>query len=56
MKRSLVILIQFTRQTGHRHPHLEDAINNYRGLLIQMGCTKDEVAARLKRLAPEIFK
>ncbi|MFH1371767.1 MAG: tetratricopeptide repeat protein [Planctomycetota bacterium] len=56
MKRHLVIFIKFTRQTGHPHPHLEDAINNYTSLLMQMGHSKDEVTDRLKRLAPEMFK
>ncbi len=56
MERHLVIFLQFTRRTGHPHPHLEDAINNYTGLLIQMGYRKEEVAARLKNLAPEMFK
>jgi tetratricopeptide (TPR) repeat protein len=56
MQRLLVILLQFTRRTGHPHPHLEDAINNYTGLLMQMGHSKDEIGARLKRLAPEMFQ
>ncbi len=56
MQRHLVILLQFKRRTGHPHPHLEDAINNYAGLLMQMGHSKDEVGARLKRLAPEMFQ
>jgi len=56
MERHLVIFLQFTRRTGHPHPHLEDAIKNYEALLMQMGCTEDEVVARLKRLAPDMFK
>jgi hypothetical protein len=55
-QRVVVILLQFTRRTGYPHPHLEAAISNYTGLLIQMGYREDEVAARLKRLAPEMFK
>ncbi len=51
----VLILLQFTRQTGHPHPHLEAVINNYTGLLVQMGYREDEVAARLKNLAPEMF-
>jgi hypothetical protein len=35
---------------------LEDAINNYAGLLMQMGHSKDEVLNRLKRIAPEMFE
>ncbi len=56
MKRVVEILLQFTRRTGHPHPHLEDAVKNYTGLLRQMGYSKDEVDARLNRLAPEMFK
>jgi tetratricopeptide (TPR) repeat protein len=55
-ERTLVIFLQFTRRTGHPHPHLQDAIENYRRLLMQMGHSEDEVAARLKRLAPEMFE
>jgi len=56
MKRHLVIFLQFTRRTGHPHPHLNAAIKNYSGLLMQMGCSKDDVLAQLKRLAPEMFE
>jgi len=56
MERILVILLLFTRRTGHPHPHLDAASNNYGGLLMQMGHSKDQVAARLKRLAPEMFE
>ncbi|HEY5504960.1 MAG TPA: tetratricopeptide repeat protein, partial [Sedimentisphaerales bacterium] len=56
MKRVVEILIEFTRRTGHPHPHLKDAIENYAGLLMKMGYSKEEVTDRLKRLAPEMFK
>jgi len=56
MKRAVEILLQFSRRTGHPHPHLEAAINNYNALLMQMGHSEAEVAARLKRLAPEMFE
>ncbi len=56
MERHLVIFLQFTRRTGHPHPHLDAAIKNYEALLMQMGYSKDEVVARLKRLAPEMFE
>jgi len=54
-ERHLVIFLEFTRRNGHPHPHLQDAINNYSRLLVQMGHSEEQVAARLKRLAPEIF-
>jgi tetratricopeptide (TPR) repeat protein len=56
MERHLVIFLQFTRRTGHPHPHLETAVNNYTALLLQMGHSQDEITARLKRLAPEFFE
>ncbi len=56
MERHLVIFLQFTRRTGHPHPHLPDAIENYKALLTQMGHSEDEVNNRLKRLAPEMFE
>jgi tetratricopeptide (TPR) repeat protein len=55
MERHLVILLQFTRQTGHPHPHLNNAINNFAGLLTQLGQTKNQITARLQYLAPEFF-
>jgi tetratricopeptide (TPR) repeat protein len=54
MERVLAIVLQFTRRTGHPHPHLKTAINNYTALLIKMGHSEDQVAARLKHLIPEM--
>jgi tetratricopeptide (TPR) repeat protein len=55
MRRVLVIFLEFTRRVGHRHPHLGDAIKNYRVLLTKMGYSEDEVMERLKGLGPEMF-
>ncbi|MCK5272017.1 MAG: tetratricopeptide repeat protein, partial [Sedimentisphaerales bacterium] len=55
MERVVVILLQFTRQTGHPHPHLKTTINNYGSLLMQMGYSEEQIAARLKGLDPEMF-
>jgi hypothetical protein len=55
MERQLEIFIEFTRRTGHPHPYLKRALNNYAGLLLQMGNSRNEVIDRLKRLAPEMF-
>ena len=52
MERMVGILIEFTRKTGHPHPHLQTAINNYSGLLEEVGHTKEDVATRIKSLAP----
>jgi tetratricopeptide (TPR) repeat protein len=48
MRRVIEILLEFTRRTGHQHPHLDDAIGNYGGLLMKMGKSKEEAVARLK--------
>jgi len=56
MERHLIIFLQFTRRTGHQHPHLETVINGYSNLLMQVGHSEDEVNNRLKRLAPERFR
>jgi tetratricopeptide (TPR) repeat protein len=55
MRRHLEIFLAFTRSTGHPHPHLEDAINNYGGLLMAMGQTRDQALDRLRAMAPEFF-
>jgi tetratricopeptide (TPR) repeat protein len=46
-ERCLVILLQFTRKTGHPHPYLGVAINNYTGLLGMMFLPEAEQAQRL---------
>ena len=33
MRRHVVIFLQFSWQTGHRHPHLMDSLRNYAGLI-----------------------
>ena len=56
MERQLVIFLQFTRRTGHPHPHLKTAVNSYKSLLAQMGYSKEQITARLKGLDPEMFE
>jgi hypothetical protein len=55
VKRHLEIFLQFTRKTGHQHPHLLDAINSYKRLLMEMGYGEGEIAAKLKDMDPEMF-
>jgi tetratricopeptide (TPR) repeat protein len=55
MRRGVEIFMHFMRVTGHPHPHLEVAINNYGGLLMAMGFTREEAIAALRELAPELF-
>jgi hypothetical protein len=40
--RSLVILLKFTRFTGHIHPRLQTVFRNYSGLLAEMGLSQEE--------------
>jgi tetratricopeptide (TPR) repeat protein len=55
-RRHLEIFVLFTRRTGRAHPHLKDAINNYGGLLMDMGCGREEAITRLKEIFPEGFE
>jgi nephrocystin-3 len=55
MRRMVEIFINFTRATGHPHPHLHAAANNYCLLLEAMGRSQDEIRAHLRNLAPEFF-
>jgi hypothetical protein len=41
----VAIFVEFTRRTGYRHPHFDDALANYRGLLSDMGKTQAEIDA-----------
>ena len=51
LSRSMVeIFLQFTRETGHPHPHLNAAVNNYAGLLQAMGRSADDIRSDLKKL------
>ena len=52
-RRALEIFLKFTRATGHPHPHLMDAANNYAGLLIEMGVPRAEADERVKKLFAE---
>ncbi|MGZ6266731.1 MAG: tetratricopeptide repeat protein [Candidatus Limnocylindrales bacterium] len=49
-RRDLEIFLQFTLKTGHEHPHLRAAINNYTGLLAAMGRSEAEIQARLEEI------
>ena len=43
MRRNLEILLEFTRDVRHPHPHLRSAIRNYAGLLRDMGRSEEEI-------------
>jgi len=55
MRRHLKIFLDFTRATGHPHPHLQAAVNNYAHLLGAMGMSREKILATLRELAPEFF-
>ena len=50
MRRALEILLTFTRDTRHQHPHLMSGINNYGGLLVAMGNTQAEAAEKIRAM------
>jgi tetratricopeptide (TPR) repeat protein len=50
MRRHVAIFVEFTRRTGHRHPHLEAAFNNYAGLLEDMGRDQAKIEAACAEL------
>jgi hypothetical protein len=55
MRRIVEILLKSTRATGHPHPHLQTAANNYAGLLQAMGRSWEQIMATLGEMAPEFF-
>ena len=50
MKRHLVILIKFTRKTGHPHPHLRRVFDNYFALLKEMSLGEEEIRKRIAQV------
>ena len=55
--RYLEIFIEFTRETGHEHPHLRGALANYGSILKSLGldaaATESRLRSLLKPLNPE---
>jgi tetratricopeptide (TPR) repeat protein len=54
MRRVLAIFFRFQRATGHLHPHLQVALNNYATLLSELGRSPEEIHATLHTMAPDI--
>jgi hypothetical protein len=50
MRRCVVIRHKFGEATGHEHPHMQTAIENYRQLLDAMGLSAAEIDARLREV------
>jgi tetratricopeptide (TPR) repeat protein len=53
MQRVLAILVDFERKAGHPHPHRDDALGNYVGLLAAMGKSEAEIEAAILALTAE---
>ncbi len=56
MHRALTIAILSSRATGYPHPHLQSFHNNYAKLLQAMGRSREEIAATIRRMAPDFFQ
>ncbi|MCA1852550.1 MAG: hypothetical protein LC647_09200, partial [Beggiatoa sp.] len=52
-RRMVGIFLDFTRRTGHEHPHLHAALANYAGILKAMGRSKPNIQAQLRALQAE---
>ena len=50
MRRVVEIVLKFTRDTGHQHPHLMTALDNYSGLLLAMGDTDEQAMGKVRAL------
>ena len=48
MRRMVLIFGNFGKTTGHKHPRMDAACNNYIALLIESGLSEDEANERLK--------
>ncbi len=50
MRRMVEIFLNFTRDTGHQHPHLTTVLANYVGLLIEMGNTQEQALEKVRAI------
>jgi nephrocystin-3 len=55
MRRRLKIFLRLTRTSGHQHPRLQDAMNDYIAILKDLGYSPNRIRTRLRELAPEFF-
>jgi hypothetical protein len=44
------IFLHFTRRTGHPHPHLDPALENYASILRDLGRSDAEIRAEIRAL------
>jgi tetratricopeptide (TPR) repeat protein len=54
MHRVVEIVLLFTLRTGHEHPHLNTALENYRILLMEMGQSEEEAKASIGSLIESV--
>ena len=52
-RQAVRIFVEFQILTGHQHPHLKQAIKNYRGLLMKMERTQEEADAEIQKVTME---
>lgn len=50
MRRVMQIFVNFTANAEHQHPHLKAAINNYAGLLMEMGLTEADMLNEISKI------
>jgi hypothetical protein len=50
MRRHVEIFRDFAQKTGHAHPHMEAACQNYRNLLTAMKLPEDEIERRVREV------
>jgi tetratricopeptide (TPR) repeat protein len=50
MRRALIIVLKFTCETGHLHPHLRAGLDNYFALLKKMSLGDEEIYERLAQV------
>jgi tetratricopeptide (TPR) repeat protein len=49
-RRQVKILLRFAQANGHEHPQFRLALNNYAGLLVEMGRTPEQISAQLDKI------
>lgn len=55
LRRAVEILLKTTHSTGRPPPHSEGLLGNYFGLREDMGRSREEIGAALRKMAPELF-
>jgi tetratricopeptide (TPR) repeat protein len=53
--RSMRILLKSTQATGHEHPQLKSACDDYEGLLMQMGQSREHIHTTMLAIVHEYF-